>query len=114
MQERTVYSVFNEVAKSLYPALAGAITDVKRFLMTNGNPDPELISYYSKINQALLNEKRFFYRLTDVEIKRAADTLSPIVKKMGVDKDRDQLIIEQNRPYFDNIISRMEHSHGSI
>ena len=52
MQERTVYSVFNEVTKSLYPALAGAITDVKRFLMTGGNPDPDLISYYSKINQA--------------------------------------------------------------
>lgn len=112
MQERTVYSVFNEVAKSLYPALAGAITDVKRFMMTNGNPDADLISYYSKINQALLNEKRYFYQLSDAEIKRTADTLSAIVKKMGFDKDRDQLIIEQHRPYFDNIISRMERLHG--
>lgn len=114
MKERTVYSVFNEVVKSLYPALAGAITDVKRFVMTSSNPDADLINYYSKINQALLNEKRYFYQLTDEEIKHTGNTLSAIVKKMGVDKDRDQLIIEQNRPYFDNIISRMEQLNGSI
>ena len=46
MKERTVYSVFNEVVKSLYPALAAAITDVKRFVMTSSNPDADLINYY--------------------------------------------------------------------
>lgn len=104
--ERSRYSVFNEVVESLYSSLAGAIANLGYYEKSKQNPDPRILNYYRLIGKALWAEKSNFPNLTDEEIKEVANELSPIKKQLFGDKDAQQLVIENNRAYFDMLISK--------
>lgn len=104
--ERTVHSIFNEVAETLYSSLAGSIADLGRYENSKKYPSQEKLAYYSLIRQALWQEKRFLNKFTDQEIKHNTDILSPILKAFNGDKEHEEKIIEANRSYFDNLIEK--------
>lgn len=105
--ERTVYSVFNEVASTLLIDLAARIIHTVKFEESKQSPNQELISYYKLVRNALWSKHNRFYTLTDKEIKELSNKLSPICKKINfVDYPEAQKIIEQYRPFFDEFIAK--------
>lgn len=105
-KDRTVYSVFNEVAETLYSSLAGAIVDLGRYEESKPAPNQGTLKYYDQICKALWAEKFDFWKFSDAEIKATAEKLSPILKAIKGDKVQDQLVIENNRAYFDYLIKK--------
>ena len=104
--ERSKYSVFNEVTETLYSSLAGAITDLVRYEEQKNTPDVSLIKFYNDICSALWQEKSYYSKLTDSEIKDVSAVLSPINKALFGDKESQQAVITQNLSYFNKLIAK--------
>lgn len=105
--ERTVYSVFNEVVDASYDRLAGAISNFVDEEKKKNMPNHELIAYCNQICQTLWQEKSFFGKFTDKEIEIIATSMSPITKGFLILSEHEHhTLIEQNKPYFDNLIQR--------
>lgn len=105
--KRTVYSVFNEVVDASYDRLAGAISNFVDEEKNKAMPNHELITYCNQICQALWQEKSFFGKFTDEEIEIIATNMSPITKGfLTLSEHEHHSLIEQNKPYFDNLIQR--------
>jgi hypothetical protein len=102
--ERTVYSIDNEVAETLYSSLSGAIINLEYQEEDQPSPDQNKLSYYLYIRKALNKEKSNFCSLTDAEIKQAASKLSTILKSFTGERIHDHQIIEQNQNFFDQLI----------
>jgi hypothetical protein len=105
---RSVYSIDNEVAESLYSSLAGLLADMGRCGKEKSSPDKHKLDYYELIRGALWNEKRKFYTFSDEEISSKAAALAPILKSMVIADDYETRsnIVADNHKYFDELIKR--------
>lgn len=97
--ERSAYSVFNEVIKSSYPTLAGLLANLKY-------DDSEFELYCEKIGKALWQEKRYYYKLNDQQIVEVSKVLSPIIKTIVNDSSKARAVILENKAFFDQIIAK--------
>lgn len=103
--ERTVYSVDNEVAESLYSSLSGAIVNLEYQEEEQEKPNSNKLGYYLRIRKALSKQKGNFCNLTDDEIKENATIFSLILKSFNGERIHDHKIIEQNNKFFEHIIT---------
>lgn len=105
--ERTVYSVFNEVVETNYSRLAGIITDLIRYEESKKVLDKDLMHYYDSICSALWLEKSYYNQFTDKEIVNISNLMSPLIKELTpYDEPEQQKIIENNKDYFESLLSR--------
>ena len=102
--DRTVYSIDNEVAETLYSSLSGAIVNLEYQEEDQTSPNKDKLNYYLSIRKALGQQKSNFCNLTDVEIRETANKLSTILKSLTGDRFHDSQIIEQNHKIFDCMI----------
>lgn len=107
-KKRSLYSIDNEVAESLYSSLAGLLADMDRCENEQQHPDKVKLEYYKLIRNALWEEKRQFNTFSDEEISENTDVLAPILKNMVMaDNYEARLrILEQNRTYFNTLIKK--------
>ena len=106
--KRTLMSVENESAEFSYTLLSGQISHIETNESKKPNADPEKIKFYENCGLALWREKRYFYKLSDLEIKESMKIFSPIIKQLGKTKDWDEKerIMYSNKEIFDNLIKK--------
>lgn len=109
--ERTIYSVFNEVAESLYSSLAGNIANLTYFEEKKQRPNKDRLEYYQLIRQALWAEKFNFSTFSDREIKNRSSEISPILKSFSGDALKDATVVKKNQDFFDKLIARAGLAH---
>lgn len=105
LSQRSTYSVFNEVAETLYSGLAGAIANLSYYEEDKPKPNLDLLKFYDLIGKALWCQKNKFNKFTDEQIKKTVSILSPIKKSLFGNLDEQQQVIDNNKLFFDSLIA---------